>query len=183
MDAIYRGLSAGWPRGRGAGRALRQAPRRVLVVKPCGFGDVLMATPALAALARAWPAARVDLAVGGWARPAVAHNPHLAACIASDPLGTAGARTALPAARRIGRALRGRYDAALVLDRSPVTALLPWLAAIPVRAGLDSGGRGFALTHRVPCPPQVPRHEADWYLDVVATLTGPLDRAALRLEF
>jgi ADP-heptose:LPS heptosyltransferase len=113
----------------------------------------------------------------------VAHNPHLAGLIPSDPVGTAPVKTAAPALGRLARRLRGRYDAALVLDRSPVVALLPWLAGIPVRAGLDSGGRGFALTHRVPCPPTVPRHEADWYLDVVETLTGPLDRATLHLEF
>jgi ADP-heptose:LPS heptosyltransferase len=142
-----------------------------------------MATPALLALARAWPQARLDLAVGAWSRPAVAHNPHLDRLIPSDPVGTAPLRAAGPGLARLARRLRGRYDAALVLDRSPVVALLPWLAGIPVRAGLDSGGRGFALTHRVPCPPTLPRHEADWYLDVVETLTGPLDRATLHLEF
>ena len=183
MSRIYPVLSRAFDLGRPAARPLAVPPRRVLVIKPCCFGDVLMATPALLALARAWPEARLDLAVGAWSRPAVAHNPHHRTLLPSDPLGTAPLRIALPGLGRLARGLRGRYDAALVLDRSPVVALLPWLAGIPIRAGLDSGGRGFALTHRVPCPPTWPRHEADWYLDVVETLTGPLARATLHLEF
>ncbi len=183
MSQIYPLLRHIFDGRQAPGRPLIGPPRRVLVIKPCCFGDVLMATPALLALARAWPRARVDLAVGAWSRPAVAHNPRIGVLINSDPLGTAPLKTAAPGVWQLAGRLRGRYDAALVLDRSPVSASVPWLAGIPIRAGLDSGGRGFALTHRVPCPPTRPRHEADWYLDVVETLTGPLDRATLRLEF
>jgi ADP-heptose:LPS heptosyltransferase len=52
------------------------------------------------------------------------------------------------------RTLRARrFEAALVLDPSPLVAATPWLAGIPVRAGLDSQGRGFALNVRVPLDP------------------------------
>ena len=46
-----------------------------------------------------------------------------------------------------------RFDLALVPDRSPVLGLLVALAGIPRRAGLDSGGRGFLYTDRVPIGP------------------------------
>ena len=46
--------------------------------------------------------------------------------------------------------------------------MAPWLAGIPHRAGIDSAGRGFALTVRVPW--DRPRHEASLMLDVVRAL-------------
>src|SRR4051794_14969839 len=106
-------------------RPLARPPRRVLIIKPCCFGDVLMATPALAAVRRAWPQAQIDWLIGSWAQPAIAHTPRLPGLLPGDPLGTAPARQAIPAAIRLAGRLRGRYDAALVLDRSPVLAALP----------------------------------------------------------
>jgi lipopolysaccharide heptosyltransferase II len=157
--------------------------QRVLVLKPCCFGDVVMATAALAALQRAYPAAAITLAVGAWSRPAVAANPRLRALIDSDPVGTAPIRRTWRAYLALARRLRReRFDAVLVLDRSPVLGLLAWLAGAPVRAGMDSGGRGFALTHRVPCPPAAARNEVEWYLDVVRALGVPVDPAT-RTEF
>ena len=51
--------------------------RSILIIKPCCLGDVLMATPVIAALRQAFPRARIDFAVGGWARAMVENNPHL----------------------------------------------------------------------------------------------------------
>jgi ADP-heptose:LPS heptosyltransferase len=50
-----------------------------------------------------------------------------------------------------------------------------------VRAGLDSDGRGLALTHPVNCPAARSRHEVEWYLDVVRALglTAPSEDASL----
>jgi lipopolysaccharide heptosyltransferase II len=155
----------------------------VLVIKPCCFGDVVMATAAIAALNRAYPQAAIDLAVGAWSRPAVAANPRLTAIRDSDPVGTAPFRRTWRAYLRLARDLRaGRYDTVLVLDRSPLLGVLAWLTGARVRAGLDSAGRGFALTHRVPCPPAAARHEVAWYLDVVRALGVPADPAT-RTEF
>ena len=70
------------------------------------------------------------------------------------------------ACRRLSETLRaGDYDLAIVLDRSLFASLAAWRAGIPLRVGIDSGGRGFSLTTRVPWN-QV-RHETDLYLDVV----------------
>ena len=52
---------------------------------------------------------------------------------------------------RVAARLRwGRYDGAIVLERSLWLGLLSLVAGIPVRVGLDSGGRGFAHTIGVP---------------------------------
>jgi lipopolysaccharide heptosyltransferase II len=138
-----------------------------LVIKPCCLGDVLFATPALAALRRAYPEARIDFAVGRWARTIVEHNPHVDGIVDCGPVGSG--RYGLSDYLRLMRKVRQeRYTCALVLDRSPWLSVLPYLAGIPIRAGLDSGGRGFSLTHSVPVEPM--RHEAELYLDVVRAL-------------
>lgn len=162
-----------------AGR-LDPPPRRILILKPCCLGDLLMATPTLAALRAAYPNAVVHLAVGGAARAAVVGNPRLDALVDPGPVGSG------PASRRayvdLMRRLRaGGYDLAITLDRSPVLGALPWLAGIPRRVGLDSGGRGFAHQVRVPAPPAAPRHEAEVYLDTLRALG--IEPRQPRLEF
>lgn len=153
--------------------------KRILVIKPCCMGDVLMSTPAIAALRRALPEAHIALAVGQWSRPAVADNPRLNNLI--DPT-VRRTDTGFAGLLRTARLLRrGRFGAALILDRSPLLNLVAYLAGVPVRAGLDSDGRGLALTHPVYCPPNARRHEVEWYLDVVRALgiDAPLEDAYL----
>lgn len=155
--------------------------RRVVVIKPCCMGDVLMATPAVAALKRALPEAYIAMAVGGWSRQAVAHNPRLNDII-DAPIGNEA--TKLADYRALARQIRrGNFGAALVLDRSPLLNMVPYLARVPVRAGLDSDNRGLALTHPVECPPDKARHEVEWYLDVVRALGLSAPRAEAYLEF
>lgn len=147
------------------------APRRVVVLKPCCLGDLLLATPAIAAIKDRWPHARIAVATSAWSRPAIANNPCVDSVIECEATARRGWRS-LVAALRLAAAFRNaRFDVAVVLDRSPVMSAVPMLAGIPVRAGIDSDGRGFSLTHRaVPEPRQ---HEATLYLDVVAALGCP----------
>ncbi|HEY3081096.1 MAG TPA: glycosyltransferase family 9 protein [Chloroflexota bacterium] len=157
------------------------APRRLLVVKPCCLGDGLMATPTLAALGARYDAAAIDVAVGRWARPAFLGSRRIGGTIDTGEL-LGGRRPALRELMRVVGAIRRRaYDAAIVLERSLWLALLPLLAGVPVRAGLDSGGRGLSHTLAVPVP-KTARHEADLYLDCAARLGAPrLDPP--RMEF
>lgn len=149
-------------------------PQRILVVKPCCLGDLVFTTPALAALRQRYPQARLDLAVGTWSRAAVEHNPHLDQIIDSETVGQGNYH--LGHVWRLARKLRPtRYDMAVVLDRSPLVGMLPWLAGIPHRLGLDSRQRGFAHTCRIPVP-SIPRHEAQLYLDVVAATGIPTEQ-------
>ncbi len=133
------------------------APRSVLIIKPCCLGDVLLTTPLVAALRKAWPEARIAYATGAWSLPMIATSDHIDATITLPERWTPG--SLLATARELRRR---RFEIVFVPDRSPLLALLAWLAGIPVRVGLDSAGRGFAYTHRVPLPPGV-THEADLY--------------------
>jgi len=142
-----------------------------VVIKPLALGDVLLTTPFLDALRRAYPQAHVTYAVGDYARPALANNPHIDDVL---PMGRLGVPRSydLRAYAAFVRALRARrFDAAFVLDRSPLMALLPYLAGIPYRIGLHSRGRGFAHTTRVPV--REGQREAEEYLRVALAAGVP----------
>jgi ADP-heptose:LPS heptosyltransferase len=157
-----------------AGRRLRRPPRasapaRILVLKPCCLGDVLMTTPLLAGLRRAYPNARITYAVGAWSRKALEGNPNVDEFIDCGAVGSGRYRPADVVA--LVKALRRQhFDLAITLDRSPALGLLPFLAGIPRRVGLDSGSRGFAHTVRVPVDWQRPKHEAELFLDCLRSL-------------
>ncbi|MEP7199945.1 MAG: glycosyltransferase family 9 protein [Chloroflexota bacterium] len=135
----------------------------ILILKPCCLGDVLLATPVIAAVRRAYPNAQIDFAVGSWSHAAVANHPQLRRIVDTGQVGQG--RYSWRDVWTLARRLRAnRYDLCLTLDRSPRVGLVAWLARIPMRAGLDSGGRGFAHNVRVPVPPI--RYEPELYLDV-----------------
>ena len=167
-------------RGRSPGRRILpdiQDPE-ILVIKPASIGDVLLATPVLECLRRALPGGRVTLIVGSWSRVAVANNPDVDGLIDCGNVGTPG-RYGPREYFRLIRALRRRhFDLAIVLDRSPAIALLPYFAGVKYRLGLDSSGRGIGLTTASPTPRD--RNEAEIYLDVLRAAGLPTDGARAR---
>ena len=123
-----------------------------------------MATPMLKALRDGLPNARLSLAVGTWSKVAVANNPDIDELIDCGEIGTPR-RYELGAYLAFARRLRSRtFDAAFVADRSPMMSMLPLLAGVPVRVGLDSRGRGFSLTEKVAV--RDGSHESEIYLDL-----------------
>jgi ADP-heptose:LPS heptosyltransferase len=133
------------------------------------MGDVLFATPLLAALKAAYPTSHLVVATSAWCKPVLAGNPHVDALLDVPP--RIGVRD-VGAWARILRA--ERCDLALVPDRSPVLGLLVALAGIPRRAGLDSGARGFLYTDRIPVAPDAHgEHEAALYSRVGAAVGAP----------
>ena len=127
--------------------------RRILLIKPDHLGDLLLATPALAALRQSHPKARITALVGPWSGRMWQGNPSLDALI---ELPFPGFERTPPAHRppsivhRLAALLRpyllllkyamllrrGRYDAALLLrDDHWWGAALAALAGIPRRIG------------------------------------------------
>lgn len=137
--------------------------KRILVIKPCCLGDLLMATPAIRALNLRFPEADIDVLTNDWTAPALAYNPRVAEVLAYPARTTP---TQLLATS--GWLKKRQYDLGIGLDRSPTVSLLLRLAKIPVRAGIDNNGRGIGLTHRI-----VPRqfeHESELYLRIVESI-------------
>ncbi|MBI2864133.1 MAG: glycosyltransferase family 9 protein [Chloroflexi bacterium] len=140
----------------------------IVVFKPCCIGDVVNATPALAALREAYPKARLAFVVGDWAREAIQHNHLVDEVVGCGTVGSGQKQSRREYLDLVRRIRRGRFDLAVVLDRSPLVSIIPFLAGISHRAGIDSADRGFSLT--IKSPLRRNRHEAELYLDVVRAL-------------
>ena len=146
------------------------AIRRVVVVKPASLGDVVLSSPAVAVVRAAFPTAHLSLAVGSWSRPAAQGIPNVDEVVDLGNFGTPGRFGPRDVPVAVQTLRRGGYDLAVVLDRSPLVAVAPLLAGIRWRAGIDSGGRGFAHGIRVPWVRRC--HEADLYIAVARAATS-----------
>ncbi len=144
-------------------------PRRILVVRPCCIGDVVLATVVLPALRRAYPDAHLTWAVGGWSREVVEHHP-----LVDDILNTGSdalpVRSMAGMRRFVAQVRSGNFDLVVSLVRSPLMSLALYLARVPHRAGIDSADRGFGYTVRAKVDPAAARHEAEIYLDVIRAM-------------
>ncbi|MDQ2736069.1 MAG: lipopolysaccharide heptosyltransferase II [Pseudomonadota bacterium] len=120
---------------------------RSLVVAPQWIGDAVMAEPLLAALARRGET--LTVAALPWVAPAFHAMPEVASII---ELPFAHGRLDWAARRRIGASLGGRFDIAYVLPNSLKSALVPWLARIPLRIGYGGEGRLLLLNRRLSNP-------------------------------
>lgn len=142
---------------------------KIIVIRPCCMGDVVLATPTLSALRDLYPQAKITLAVGSWSRHVIANHP------AIDEIYDTGSR-AMPVStpagflRMVSHLRGGGYDVVVSLVRSRVMSAAVWLSGIETRAGLDSQGRGFGYNVRVPVSPDEAEHEADIYLKVARAL-------------
>ena len=145
------------------GLATLAAPRRISPTPPAAvfvlrnndLGDVLTATPLFDALKRLWPQTRVLAGIGDWARPLLAHNPHVDEILplnapwhnhltARHPpnslRGLAAAVRYIVSSSEV-RAIRSQHvDVGIDVLGSPPGALLLLRAGIPRRLGV----RGYA---------------------------------------
>jgi len=144
---------------------LPAAPKAVLVLKPCCLGDVLIATTVVGQLRQRYPAAKIAFAVGPWSKAAIEHHPDVDELVDCGRVGNGGRFGWTDYWALTRRLKQGGYEIAYVLDRSPLLTFLPFLAGIPHRVGIDSAGRGFSLTIKVPW--NAMKHESELYLDTL----------------
>ncbi len=143
--------------------------RRILIIKLCCIGDILFTTPVLRALKANLPELRLGYMVTAWCRELVDADERVEEVIEFNAYERIGwVEKARRAWRVIRQIRRGRYDAVLVLHRSPLAGLLALAGGVPIRIGFDWQGEGAALTHRIPF--RVDAHEIDRNLDCL----GPL---------
>ncbi len=116
--------------------------RKFLVVNMNYMGDALLTTPAIAALRRAHPDARIDTVVGaGAAAEVLGGNPDLDGVITRTAPGSWGRVV------QTFRLLRdGRYTDAVILPPLSAYAAAAWLARTPRRVGQAGRGMNRFLT-------------------------------------
>lgn len=153
------------------------AAPRILIVRLSALGDTLMSTPVAQALREAFPKAYIGWVVQDRCRLVVEDNPYLDKVHLWD--GT------VVGLFRLARELRAeRYEFAFDLQGLFKSAVIPWLAHIPVRIGFSDGGEGspFLLTHRL-----VPPHRAPFVagrnLQLLMAMGIPADPFCHRMHF
>ncbi len=146
-------------------------PGRIVFIRPCCIGDVVMATAALAALRETFPDAHITWAVGSWSKAAISDHPALDAVLDTGPAAIP-CRSVREFRSFVGLLGAGAFDLAVSLSRSPLMSLAVLLSGIPLRVGLDSAGRGFGYNLRVPVDPARREHESEIYLRVIRAIAG-----------
>lgn len=124
-------------------------PQRILCIKLKHIGDVLLMTPAIRALRRAWPGSAIAALVPRGTEEVLAGNPDLAAVFTFErEAGAPGSWGIIRALRRFGP------DLVLEMGQGDREAVLGWLSGARQRVGYAPGGSGgwrrALLTQAVP---------------------------------
>jgi heptosyltransferase-2 len=118
----------------------------ILVVGPSWIGDTVLAQPLFARLRQKNPDLKLDVLAPAWSRPVLDCMPEVTSVIASP---FAHGELRLAERWRLGRELaEARYACAIVLPNSFKSALVPFFADIPLRAGFVGEGRYGLLNVR-----------------------------------
>jgi ADP-heptose:LPS heptosyltransferase len=146
----------------------------ILLVRLRLIGDVVFTTPAIRAIRRHYPDARIAYIVEEEAAAVVRGNPHLdEVIVACSPHAPGRLRADLSLIRRLRRE---RYDLAIDFHGGPRSSLLTWASGAPTRIGYEVIGRSWMYTTRVPRPRALrPRHSVISQWDVLLPLgiAGP----------
>jgi heptosyltransferase III len=133
------------------------AEPRILVVVLRRLGDVLLTTPLIRSLRRAWPDAKIDALVFADTAEILGGNPDLNGVI------TVPARANVPASLRLAALLWNRYELAISTQSGDRPTLFAWIAGQrhlgPVDPGLRGALRRQLLNRSVPPAPGVHRVE------------------------
>ena len=118
-----------------------------LVIAPQWIGDAVMTEPLLRVLAQRGES--LSVAAMPWVAPIYRAMPQVSEVI-ELPFPRGGLHWA--ARRNLAQQWRSRFERAYVGPNSWKSALLPWLAGIPVRVGYHGEARFVLLNQRIPNP-------------------------------
>lgn len=121
---------------------------KILLIRLRLIGDVVFTTPALTAIRRRFPSARITYLVEHAAEPVVRNHPALdEVMVVERPRGLARWRYDLALARRLRRE---RFDLVIDFHGGSRSGVLTWATGAPQRIGYALPGRGWSYTTRVP---------------------------------
>jgi lipopolysaccharide heptosyltransferase II len=154
---------------------------KILLWKIGALGDVIMTTPLIRALRKAYPKAQIDYLIGASCKIAIEHNPHLTSIKTFD--GNILYKKQFWKIPSLICQMRG-YDMIFVLDKHWTFNRIAQLSGIPQRVGFDRNGEGKGLTHTVPFDGSL--HEIDAYLALAKAIsvkpTGKETELTIRKE-
>jgi heptosyltransferase-1 len=149
--------------------------KNVLLIKPSSLGDIVLALPALTALRKSFPDARISWLIRPEFAPLLENHPHLNDTIIFDRkfLGKAWfhPRALASLLSLIRRLRRSKFDAVIDLQGLFRTASLAWLSGCKERLGM-ANARELAhifYTHKTKRQ-QDCIHVVDYYLKVIQAI-------------
>jgi heptosyltransferase II len=139
--------------------------KRVVVRGTNWVGDSVMTLPALRALRRVLPEAKITLVVRPGARGIFSDADFV------DEVLTYDRRNVWAVVPQIKEWRRRHFDLAILFQNAFEAALIPFLAGVPLRLGYATEARQALLTHPLPLPDwRSSRHEVFYYLFLVTAL-------------
>ncbi len=147
--------------------------RNILVVRTDRVGDVILTTPALAALRAGYPKARISILMAPSNLELVEGNPNLDEVLFDD---RQGKHRGFIGFLKLVREVKSRaFDAAFIFHTKRRTNLLCFLAGIPETIGYKNDKLGFLLTRGlIDTRPQGLKPEAEYCLDVLRAVGIPI---------
>jgi heptosyltransferase II len=139
--------------------------RRVVVRGTNWVGDSVMTIPALRAVRRVLPDAHITLVIRPGTKGIFAEADFVDDILVYDRKG------ALSVIWQVREWKRREFDLALLFQNAFEAALIPFLAAVPLRLGYATESRQALLTHPLALPDwRSTRHEVFYYLYLVTAL-------------
>ncbi len=131
----------------------RLEPRNIIVRMPNWIGDLVMATPILSDLRRAYPDARITAMCRSPICELLKEDPEIDELFCFSKAGGFGRHSER---RNIIEKLRkGDYDLGILLTHSFSSAWWFWLGKVQYRLGYECNGRKLLLTHHLPFPQNI----------------------------
>jgi len=146
-----------------------QTFQNILVVRTDRIGDVVLTTPALSALRRRFPAARITVLIAPSTKDILDENPDIDEILLDD---RKGEHTQAQGFWGLVKTLRQKkFDLAIIFHTKNRTNLACFLAGIPTRIGYKNNKLGFLLTRQIrDARPEGKLHEARYCLELLKDL-------------
>jgi heptosyltransferase II len=136
--------------------------KNLLIRSANWIGDAVMTTPAIRAIRKNFPNARINLLSKPWVAPVFENSPYIAQII---PYNYAGALRTVKAAKMLEMY---NFDAVFLLQNAFEAAWVAYLAKIPIRIGYDTDLRKMFLTHPIHRSSKILRlHQTHYYNEIL----------------
>jgi heptosyltransferase-2 len=140
---------------------------KILVRATNWVGDAILALPALRAIRKKFPEAKIAVVARPYVADIYREQNICDELIAYDPKGE---HRGWSGREKLARELRAKkFDVALLLQNAFDAAWLAWRAGVPERIGYARDARSVLLTKaiKVPGPGEIPPHEKFYYLELL----------------
>jgi heptosyltransferase-2 len=159
------------PDALGMYQSVQPPPRHILVKEVNWLGDLVMSLPALRAIRRSFPDARISVLIKSELASFFDGVEWIDEVI---PYSVRRGIRGLGDRRAVVNTIRSRgFDLAVLFPNSFESALWVRMARIPRRAGYIKDGRGLMLTHKIEPPPHAMNgHQVHYWLAMLRSTTG-----------